>query len=282
MAYSIKKMVKIINGLVFGIEIEIASCLGGKAGLIEALRSKGIACRSEFYNHNTRDYWKIVDDASVSGGFELVSPICKGQDGLDEVELVCEALEMVDAQVDRRCGLHVHHDATQIKGKFADLVQLYQNLENTIDTIMPPSRRGQNNGYCKTVKGKTEENLVADRYHKVNLDSYLKHGTAEFRQHSGTVEFPKIGGWIMITGILMAKVASARKPLKPATFNTFWQAKNYMGIDFGEGYDDYPEYAKLALHFFNKRHEYFCDREGYAHNTPEFGINGIRPMAEAA
>ena len=34
------------------------------------------------------------------------------------------------------------------------------------------------------------------RYYKINPLSYSRHNTCEFRQHSGTVEFVKIGTWV--------------------------------------------------------------------------------------
>lgn len=42
-------------------------------------------------------------------GRELVSPILKGNDGLRQLKLACEALEAAGARVNKSCGLHVHH-----------------------------------------------------------------------------------------------------------------------------------------------------------------------------
>ncbi len=39
-------------------------------------------------------------------------------------------------------------------------------------------------------------NAQDSRYYKVNLRSYQRHGTIEFRQHSGTVNFVKICNWV--------------------------------------------------------------------------------------
>ncbi|MBP3359041.1 MAG: amidoligase family protein, partial [Opitutales bacterium] len=79
----------------FGIELEIVH--SNKTKLRKAIISRGIACSIEGYNHITRRHWKIVTDASVHGGYELVSPVLKGAEGLNEVKLVCEALEEVGA-----------------------------------------------------------------------------------------------------------------------------------------------------------------------------------------
>ena len=45
----------------FGVEIEIISELC-PYDVAEALREAGIDCYDEHYNHDTRDYWKIVED----------------------------------------------------------------------------------------------------------------------------------------------------------------------------------------------------------------------------
>ena len=54
---------------------------GSKAEVCRALRRSGVECQTEGYNHMTRTHWKIVSDASVEGGFEVVSPVLKGQAG---------------------------------------------------------------------------------------------------------------------------------------------------------------------------------------------------------
>ena len=88
--------------------------------------------------------------------------------------------------------------------------RLYKNyikLEDTIDSMMPASRR--NNTYCRSIKLDNIEtringcrtvtqiaNLYGSRYFKVNAQSYTKHNTVEFRQHSGTIEVEKIENWV--------------------------------------------------------------------------------------
>ena len=41
------------------------------------------------------------------------------------------------------------------------------------------------------------------RYFKLNVQSYWRHGTVEFRQHSGTVEFGKIRNWLLFCARLV-------------------------------------------------------------------------------
>jgi hypothetical protein len=45
----------------------------------------------------------------------------------------------------------------------------------------------------------------------VNVTAYTKHGTCEFRQHSGSIEGDKISNWIIITQAIMVKAISLAK-----------------------------------------------------------------------
>jgi hypothetical protein len=203
-----------------GIEIE---AYFDKYALKRAMRNKGLDCRMEDYNHTTRTWWKIVPDGSVSDGGELVSPPLKGRDGKKQIKLACEALKEVGARVDSRCGLHVHIDVNGSafnKEQVINIPKIYERYENFLDKLMPRSRRSVNNAYCRTLKGYTHEanqyvewrteqdgnytvaqiaeGPLGTRYKKVNLFSYVKYGTVEFRHHSGTIEFGKIMNWIRI------------------------------------------------------------------------------------
>lgn len=194
----------------FGIEIEAYNV--SKTALATALRAAGIEVEVEGYNHSTRPHWKIVTDASLNGAssFELVSPILQGQAGLTELQTVCRVMKEQRAYINRSCGLHVHFDAEQIGlPQTKNLLINYARYEGIIDSFMPASRRGAANTYCQSLAGLTSRidaattmnaltsNVMPSRYFKVNLQSYLRYKTIEFRQHSGTVEFEKISNWVL-------------------------------------------------------------------------------------
>ncbi len=195
----------------FGIELEIIH--NNKRELCDAIRARGVLCEIEGYNHSTRRHWKIVSDASVNGGYELVSPVLKGQRGLDEVKAVSEALAEVGAMINRSCGFHSHFGTDDFKDSISVWRNLYINyatLEEDIDAFMPPSRR--HNRYCSSLKVRSWRSKMENaqtlvdleravtnrsRYFKLNSQSYWRHGTVEFRQHSGTIEFDKIKNWLL-------------------------------------------------------------------------------------
>lgn len=196
----------------FGTEIEFLAGTASATEVAQALNTAGIACHDEtsHYNHDRRPYWKIVTDASC--GLELVSPVLSGEAGLVEIETVCSVLNSLRIKVSERCGLHVHVGANDLaKKEVAAVVSAYARYEKFFDSIVPPSRR--NNHYCQSLSNllthadakrfKNEpfqgyNRIIGTRYCKVNLEAYVKHGTIEFRQHSGTVEAEKIVNWIVL------------------------------------------------------------------------------------
>lgn len=194
------------NLLTFGVEIECYNVIRDR--LIEEVSQRNVSIQSEHYNHNNNKVaYKIVSDCSIRGenANEVVSPILKGKKGLDSLKTVCDSLQAVDARVNVTTGLHIHLDASKISDlHFIQIFKNYQKLELVIDSFMPVSRRRNNNQFCKSLieenlNVETKEGLIRSlhsRYFKVNAESYLRHKTIEFRQHSGTIDYTKIANWI--------------------------------------------------------------------------------------
>lgn len=212
----------------FGVEIEFKSPLT-REQIAQQLRNAGIDCQAEGYNHQTRSHWKVIYDASVVNGHELVSPPMSFDDSsFRQIEIVCQTLTELGARIDKQCGLHVHHDARDLSDRqIVKTVALYAKHEAYFDEILPQSRRGTNNLFLKSlnVRGdlkstvktitacKTREELKAvysDRYYKLNVHSLFRHGTLEFRHHSGTIEAAKIVNWIKITRAMVERGANAK------------------------------------------------------------------------
>ncbi len=193
--------------LTFGVEIEAYNFT--RDSLINQCTGNGLTVKSEGYNHNdNQHYFKIVSDCSINGdnSNEVVSPILKGTKGMNSLKAMCSALAAVDARVNVSCGLHVHIGAKQMSDEhYCRLVRNYQKIEKVIDTFMPVSRRANNNQYCHSLQGINFEGcickssiarMMGSRYYKVNAEAYQRHGTIEFRQHSGTVDYEKISNWV--------------------------------------------------------------------------------------
>lgn len=197
----------------FGIELECYNV--SQHTLKSKLIDFGINCTIEGYNHTTRNHWKIVSDSSIRGtqALELVSPILQGEEGIAELMKVCKVLKKCGAKVNRSCGTHIHINARNFSiDQWKRIYINYARLENVIDKIMPSSRRGNTNQYCKgfsnisnyesrintatTLDGIARGIFNGSRFWKVNPQSYSRHNTVEFRQHSGTTDFIKLATWI--------------------------------------------------------------------------------------
>ena len=187
----------------FGIELEIVGCTSREAA--QAISNAGVVCNSEVYNHTTRTTWKVVTDASVPGGCEVVSPPMQvNEESFNTLRTVCQALNDMGVDVNKKCGVHVHIDVNnETPQTIANVFNRYKKFETQIDAFMPRSRRNSVNGYCKSLisspdKTFTERRqiVVTDRYLKVNLKSYVKYGTIEFRQHTGSTNASKLIKWV--------------------------------------------------------------------------------------
>lgn len=203
-----------LGNLTFGVEIECYNA--PRHTLADKVLQKGVNITSECYNHDDhQDRFKLVSDGSLCGedSVECVSPILKGNKGLEAMQKVCEALNETGAKVNRSCGLHVHFGAEFMTDEqYCRLFKNYRNIEKIIDSMMPQSRRGNNAFYAQSLNSlptlnrattKIDMARVRTRYYKINPLSYLRHKTVEFRQHSGTVEFAKIKNWVLFLAALI-------------------------------------------------------------------------------
>jgi hypothetical protein len=230
------------NEVTFGVEIECFAPRGNHADVFAAMRNalaaQGLEVSMPRANrHATTSGWKVVPDVSIVPardhvGMELVSPILKGQDGIDQVLKVGAALAVMLAKVNQSCGLHVHCGSGGASvGQLRNLAKMFCLYEDHFDTLVPVSRRANNNRFTrsnKTVAGynvpdimskldaaRTERTIVTImntgvdtrnhynqfRYYKLNFQSRAMHGTVEYRQHSGSVDGVKIAAWVrLVTG----------------------------------------------------------------------------------
>jgi hypothetical protein len=200
----------------FGIEIECM--LRSAEGLAEAIENEGLDCNVESYNHQRRSAWKIVTDGSLSShvsgyrGYELVSPPMSGEDGKEQIRKVARALKSVQAKVNKTCGMHVHHEVTDVRDVaiFKRLVRNYRDSIKPIESVLSMSRRHDTpnrTGYCALWSGSQLAQIdrvtsvmdlahAIDRYFVINFRALPRQGTVEFRQHHGTLDATKIIKWL--------------------------------------------------------------------------------------
>lgn len=196
----------------FGCEIEF---IGNAQAVAREMRNAGLSCTVESYNHRvSHTSWKIVPDASVARGAELVSPVMSGANGFEQLNKASRALRAAGATVSSATGLHVHHDVRNLTvSAFKQLVINWASVQTAVDKMVSASRR--NNSYCAPFTS-SEVNMITatldrtsgrtvpqrgfylgvTRYKNLNLQSYTKYGTVEIRQHQGTTDSKKISAWV--------------------------------------------------------------------------------------
>jgi len=142
----------------FGVEIEYSRpAVVTNQDIASRISARGIDCRVEGYNHETRRWWKIVSDSSVRattpdqiGRNEIVSPILSGENnGFIILNTVLEVLNDLGCTVNASCGLHVHHDVrptireAQKKDAQAFIektIKFVAKFEHCIYKLIAPSR----------------------------------------------------------------------------------------------------------------------------------------------
>lgn len=240
----------------FGIEIEFTGVARTEVEEYLRLNAPNVVAEVEGYGHAVVPHWKLITDSSVTDsaddyGSEAVSPILSGTAGFNQVRAVMEAITACGGRVDRSCGMHVHHDARDLSPvHLATLVRLYVDNQSAIDGLVAPARRAstspqwcgpvseyEKTRICEVLADETSSrddrnyNLRRfDRYRTLNVTSYAKYGSIEFRQHQGTLNPEKAFAWIqfgqaMVTGAMV--LGSQPVPIFPtAAALVDWLADN--------------------------------------------------------
>ena len=194
----------------FGIEIEIVSD-DETDYIADSLNNAGVRAYSEEYNHSTRDYWKVTTDSSC--GFEVVSPPLAWGARL-EIRAVMRVLRDIGCDVNVDTGFHVHHEwpwwtdaqlgERELHVRLERVRALYHLLEQPVlRHLLSASRWG--NRYCQTTEAMPSlAHITSDRYVDVNFTSLPRYSTIEFRQHQGTLNYPKALAWVELTRNLVA------------------------------------------------------------------------------
>ncbi len=224
----------------FGCELETTGL--GFSAIEAALVGVGLMAQAEEYNHNSRQYWKVVPDGSIQatngGAGEVVSPPTTS---LDEIRKACSALTRAGATVNQSCGLHVHFDAADLGDSSAQILEwrillaTYACAERDIDSWMIQNRRASNNNHCRSMISRVALSTLVDeawaqpnlrglqalygndRYYKVNLMAYARHGTVEFRHHFGTLSPDKVTNWVLFLEALIEHAKTVAAEIRTGT-----------------------------------------------------------------
>lgn len=225
--------------LTFGIEIECVGLSQGAAAA--ALQRAGVVCMTPGYTHETMATWKVVPDGSLrgrNGACEVVSPVLSGTDGLAEVRTVMKILRDAGARVNESCGMHIHIGVDQLsKEEHVAIMEMYHAWQWAFTAWVKERRingswarlrdahqtRNLVTSWLNT-NGRSALNRVAEynnRYYALNVASFARHGTFEFRSHHGSLNGTNAAAWIALH---LAFIENAREAVRRGQGGLMWMA----------------------------------------------------------
>lgn len=187
--------------------------------------------------------WVVKDDGSLRPGhgyigIEVASAVLQGEDGMQQLEAACRVFNAHGAKVNRTCGLHVHHEATDLTvDAMKRVAHGWSRNAPMIDGLVSESRRSVNNPYYCQPFGSGDlarvdaATSLADfrrigihRYRSMNLSAYGRYGTIEIRQHQGTTSFEKIKTWVLLVQAIVDSAVVGNVPAPRTTMREFLTA----------------------------------------------------------
>jgi hypothetical protein len=244
----------IVKTLQFGIELEFVGINREKlAQAVQSVVGGTITndCRNRTINDSRGRAWRVVPDASLSGGEnsgEIVSPILNYND-IEELQNVVRAVRKAGGRSDFSTGLHVHVNAAAFDAKaITNLVKQIHKQERLLEHALgiSESRLAR---YCRPIDPAFIERLEArrpktmqdvsdtwygyrntnpqrydsSRYHAINLNSVFVRGSIEYRCFNGTTHAGEVKSYVQLCLALTAKALSSksasskRREFNPAT-----------------------------------------------------------------
>jgi hypothetical protein len=178
--------------------------------------------------------------------FELVSPPLKSGDGLSTVHSILKRMEQIrpKLKVNKSMGFHVHVDVSGFSTfqlvkvcqqfvKYEEIIDLFMpnsrrtgsaesnhyfqsNRENVVNRLYTSSNRGVHDalGHCYDTHSLVDLMNGSSRYYKLNMQNLVtrRQSTLEFRQHSASMNYEKIGAWVRFCVLFCWNSAKLRAP----------------------------------------------------------------------
>lgn len=237
-----------LQELRFGVEIETVK--RERSTVARAIQSVVGGEVSHVAGSSSYDPWEVIDDknrvwhvvADSSLGnvaahlrAEVVTPVLCYEDIADLQEVI-RAVRRCGAQVDERCGLHIHVGSEEFGGKaLTNLAKTFYKYEPLIVAALCVSEHRMRQ-YTKPLsddfitrlgklRTRTRDQVnrawyghlnnhptryCSSRYQTLNLNSVFYRGTVEFRLFEGTLHAGKVKAAIQFVLAICAKAANSR------------------------------------------------------------------------
>jgi len=269
----------------FGVEVEFYSHLS-KTRISNEISKLGYKCIPSQYHTSDYSVHRIKNDSSLHtdapkfSGYEFVSRPMKLKD-LKELQKIIKLLANLGSSLNSKSAFHLHIEVKDYQLKdFKSLINFTYKWRNIIKYFMPASRRS--NGYTKFLKKdtvleinkiKTQPDLIYycrqyNRHQVLNLRSFPKIGTVEFRGHSGTLEIMKIRYWILLHLAIIEKCKFEVTTLKPSL-----KRKNREIKHFFEKLSSCLNGSTYVSNYFYDRYKGFKVKEELKQSHPFFNVN---------
>jgi Putative amidoligase enzyme len=171
----------------FGVELETESC-------------------DNYQSLHGQTEWGCVYECSTLGR-EFVSPILQGDEGFQEIRILCDIADKYDWSVGQSCGLHIHLDARDLSS--SEVLQVAYAYRKTYPLWKKfvNRRRGENSMCGSPQYSATDIRAMehaedfaesCDRFEFVNWRAYLAHGSIEIRIYQGSLNSREICNWIAL------------------------------------------------------------------------------------
>ena len=246
-----------LQDLTFGVEFEIINASCNDAERIMA--AAGYQLHNGGYTHSVMPVWKVVTDASLTSrtsNCEVVSPVLRGTDGMNELRTVAKVLRDAGASVNSSCGMHIHIgvDGLISNQMQAHVIKAHQQWSHAFDALVVERRIGAN--WARKIDRATALDIADEwttntdirnsyatsnqyRYRALNLNAFAKYGTFEFRSHQGSLNGLNATAWIAFhTAFIKAAhmlSATSQRPyaLLAHTDNNQWTDANDVAATEG-------------------------------------------------
>jgi len=204
----------------FGIEMEFSSRIKRET-IQKKIKShnKDINIVSmESYGSTVGDNWEIKPDSSIEGRFsaEVVSPKLYGEEGITELKSVLNALEpmfikgFIKSSAELDCGIHVHHDLSQIEKSYDNLNEIAKALYVIQDPLYSICHKERSsNDYCSKLNFRNANHM--DYQHRGGFNISNNKGTLEYRMREGFFDKEAIERWVRLTKTLTQEIIELHK-----------------------------------------------------------------------